>query len=85
MGLEGVWVHGLRRRGDEEEREHLSARFPVPDWIKVPIQHREEFVVAGHLPSSWGLGSLILGQYDREGSSSMLDYAAPGCQRRLVR
>ncbi len=41
--------------------------FRSPDWIKVPIRHREEFVIAGYLPSSRGLGSLILGQYDREG------------------
>ncbi len=59
MGLEGVV---MKRKGSL-----YRPGFRSPDWIKVPIRHREEFVVAGYLPSSRGLGSLILGQYDREG------------------
>jgi hypothetical protein len=54
-------------RGDEAEGSIYRPGFWSPDWIKVPIRHREEFVVAGYLPSSRGLGSLILGQYDRAG------------------
>lgn len=42
--------------------------FRSPDWIKVPIHHREEFIVCGYLASSPNhLSSLILGQHDREG------------------
>ncbi len=59
MGLEGVV---MKRKGSI-----YRPGFRSPDWIKVPIRHREEFVVAGYLPSSRGIGALILGQYDREG------------------
>jgi bifunctional non-homologous end joining protein LigD len=45
----------------------VLAFLTAANWLKVPIRHREEFVVAGYLPSPRGLGSLILGQHDREG------------------
>ncbi len=60
MGLEGVV---MKRKGSI-----YRPGFRSPDWIKVPVHHREEFVVAGYLASSPShLSSLILGQYDREG------------------
>ena len=41
--------------------------FHSADWLKVPIRHRVEFVVAGYLPSPRRFSTLILGQYDSEG------------------
>jgi ATP-dependent DNA ligase len=38
--------------------------FRSRDWLKVPIRHREEFVVAGYLPSPRGFSTLILGQFN---------------------
>jgi bifunctional non-homologous end joining protein LigD len=61
MGLEGVVV---KRKGSI-----YRPGFRSPDWVKVPIHHREEFVVCGYLASSPShLSSLIVGQYDREGT-----------------
>ncbi|HET9001330.1 MAG TPA: hypothetical protein VFP86_16950, partial [bacterium] len=61
MGLEGIVV---KRKGSI-----YRPGFRSPDWIKVPIHHREEFVVCGYLASRPNhLSSLILGQYDREGN-----------------
>ncbi|HLY21603.1 MAG TPA: hypothetical protein VKT83_03960 [bacterium] len=34
--------------------------FRSPDWLEVPIRHREEFVVVGYLPSPRGFSTLIL-------------------------
>ena len=58
-GLEGVV---MKRRGSL-----YRPGFRSPDWIKVRIRHREEFVVAGYLPSPRGFSTLVLGQYDSEG------------------
>jgi bifunctional non-homologous end joining protein LigD len=66
MGLEGVV---MKRRGSI-----YRPGFRSPDWIKVPIRHREEFIVAGYLPSPRGFSTLILGQYDGEGK-----FAYAGC------
>ena len=60
MGLEGVV---MKKKGSLYRPGLRSA-----DWIKVPIRHREEFVVAGYLASGPDhLSSLIVGQFDREG------------------
>lgn len=60
MGLEGVV---MKKKGSV-----YRPGFRRPDWIKVPIHHREELVVAGYLASDPShLSSLIVGQYDREG------------------
>ena len=60
MGLEGVV---MKRKGSI-----YRPGFRSPDWIKVPIHHREEFVVCGYLASGPShLRSLIVGQYDSEG------------------
>ncbi len=60
MGLEGVV---MKRKGSV-----YRPGFRSPDWIKVPIRNREEFVVCGYLASGPNhLSSLILGQHDREG------------------
>ena len=70
MGLEGVVMKckgSLYRPG-----------FRGPDWIKVPIRHREEFVVAGYLPSVRGFSTLILGQYDREGKLIYAGFCGTG-------
>jgi bifunctional non-homologous end joining protein LigD len=54
MGLEGVI---MKRRGNAYQPGIRSL-----DWIKVPIRHREDFVIAGYLPSARGFRTLILGQ-----------------------
>jgi bifunctional non-homologous end joining protein LigD len=60
MGLEGVV---MKRQGSV-----YRPGFRSPDWIKVPIHQREEFVVCGYLASNpHHLSSLIVGQHDREG------------------
>ncbi len=60
MGLEGIV---MKRKGSL-----YRPGFRSPDWLKVPIRQREEFVVCGYLASGPNhLSSLILGQYDREG------------------
>ena len=39
-----------------------------PDWLKVPIRQREEFIIGGYLASGPNhLSTLIVGQHDREG------------------
>lgn len=59
MGLEGVV---MKRRGSIY-RPGMRSR----DWIKVPLRQREEFIVAGYLPSRRGFSTLILGEHNREG------------------
>ena len=59
MGLEGVV---MKRKGSV-----YRPGFRTPDWIKVPLILREEFVIAGYLPSPRGFSTLILGQYDSKG------------------
>jgi bifunctional non-homologous end joining protein LigD len=60
MGLEGVI---MKRKGSVYRPDFRS-----PDWLKVPIRHREEFVVGGHLPSPRGFSTLILGQFNSDGN-----------------
>ena len=61
MGLEGVVM--------KRKRSVYRPGFRSPDWIKVPIHHREEFVVCGYLASGPNhVSTLILGQYDRKGN-----------------
>jgi bifunctional non-homologous end joining protein LigD len=60
MGLEGVV---MKRKGSV-----YHPGFRSLDWLKVPIRHREEFVVGGYLPSPRGYSTLILGQFNREGN-----------------
>lgn len=52
MGLEGVV---MKRKGSI-----YRPGFRSPDWIKVPIRHREEFVIAGYLPSPRGFSTRTL-------------------------
>ncbi|HKV43279.1 MAG TPA: non-homologous end-joining DNA ligase [bacterium] len=60
MGLEGV----VMKRKESVYRPG----FRSPDWLKVPIRRREEFVVGGYLASGPShLSTLIVGQYDRGG------------------
>src|SRR2546426_1060873 len=49
MGLEGV----VMKRKDSIYRPGFRSH----DWVKVPIRHREEFVVAGYLPSPRGFST----------------------------
>jgi len=70
MGLEAVV---MKRKGS-----FYRPGFRRPDWIKVPIRHREEFVVAGYLPSPRGFSALILGQYDSEGSFVYAGFCGTG-------
>jgi bifunctional non-homologous end joining protein LigD len=70
MGLEGVI---MKRKGSLYRPGYRS-----PDWIKVPIRHREDFVIAGHLPIARGFRTLILGQYDREGQFVHVGFCGTG-------
>lgn len=49
-----------------------------PDWRKVAFRHREEFVVAGYLPSARGFYTLLLGQYDRRGNLNYVGSCGTG-------
>jgi bifunctional non-homologous end joining protein LigD len=58
-GLEGI----VSKRADSQ---YVSAR--NRNWLKVKCSKRQEFVIAGYIPSSKGLpgfGSLILGVYEK--------------------
>ena len=58
-GLEGI----VSKRADSQ---YVSAR--NRNWVKVKCSKRQEFVIAGYIPSSKGLpgfGSLILGVYEK--------------------
>jgi bifunctional non-homologous end joining protein LigD len=70
MGLEGVV---MKRRGSAYRPGVRS-----PDWVKVPIRHREDFVIAGYLPSARGFRTLILGQYDKEGQFVYAGFCGTG-------
>jgi bifunctional non-homologous end joining protein LigD len=70
MGLEGVV---MKRKGSI-----YRPGFRSPDWIKVPIRRREEFVIAGYLPSPRGFSTLILGQHDREGKLVYAGFCGTG-------
>jgi len=59
MGLEGVV---MKRKASVYRPD-----FRTSDWLRVPIRHKEEFVVGGYLPGPRQWRTLILGQYDREG------------------
>jgi bifunctional non-homologous end joining protein LigD len=62
LGLEGV----IAKRKDSVYRSARSA-----DWIKLKCSHRQEFVIAGWTEpqgSRNGLGALVLGVYDEEGT-----------------
>lgn len=60
MGLEGV----VMKRRASAYRPGIRSR----DWIKVPLRHREEFVIAGYIPKGHEFSTLLLGQYDRAGN-----------------
>lgn len=70
MRLEGVV---MKRKGSL-----YRPGFRSPDWIKVPIRHREVFVVACYLPSPRGFSTLILGQRNREGNFVYAGFCGTG-------
>jgi bifunctional non-homologous end joining protein LigD len=71
MGLEGVV---MKRKGSV-----YRPGFRSPDWVKVPIHHREEFVIAGYLPSGRrGFSTLILGQYNGDGKLVYAGFCGTG-------
>ena len=70
MGLEGVV---MKRKGSLHRPGFRSS-----DWIKVPIRQREEFVIAGYLPSPRGFSTLILGQYDNTGTFVYTGFCGTG-------
>jgi bifunctional non-homologous end joining protein LigD len=70
MGLEGIV---MKRKGSI-----YRPGFRSPDWIKVTIRHREEFVVAGYLPSPRGFSTLILGQHDSDGNFVYAGFCGTG-------
>src|SRR5262249_17979628 len=58
LSLEGI----VSKRGDAPYRSGRNR-----DWIKSKCSHRQEFVIAGYVPSSTGanaIGSLVLGVYE---------------------
>ena len=58
LSLEGI----VSKRSDAPYRSGRGR-----DWIKSKCSHRQEFVIAGHVPSSTGagaIGSLVLGFYE---------------------
>ena len=58
LSLEGI----VSKRGDAPYRSGRNR-----DWIKSKCSHRQEFVIAGYVPSSTGanaIGSLVLGFYE---------------------
>ena len=66
MGLEGV----IGKRRDSRYVERRS-----PEWIKLKCGQRQEFVIGGYTDpqgSRTGIGSLLLGIYDKDG---VLQYA----------
>jgi bifunctional non-homologous end joining protein LigD len=66
LGLEGVI-------GKRRDSRYVSRR--SPDWIKLKCGHRQEFVIGGYTDpqgSRTGIGSLLLGTYDKDG---VLQYA----------
>jgi bifunctional non-homologous end joining protein LigD len=61
IGLEGVI-------GKRRDSRYVSRR--SPDWIKLKCGQRQEFVIAGYTDpkgSRTGVGSLLLGTYDKDG------------------
>jgi bifunctional non-homologous end joining protein LigD len=66
LGLEGVI-------GKRRDSRYVTRR--SPDWIKLKCQQRQEFVIGGYTDpqgARTGIGSLILGYYDKDG---VLQYA----------
>jgi bifunctional non-homologous end joining protein LigD len=66
MGLEGVI-------GKRRDSRYVTRR--SPDWIKLKCGQRQEFVIGGYTDpqgSRTGIGSLLLGTYDKDG---VLQYA----------
>ncbi|MGZ3181734.1 MAG: DNA ligase D [Telluria sp.] len=66
LGLEGAI-------GKRRDSQYVSRR--SPEWIKLKCQQRQEFVIAGYTDpqgSRVGIGSLLLGVYDKDGQ---LQYA----------
>jgi ATP-dependent DNA ligase len=72
MDLEGVV---MKRKGTLYSRSK--------GWLKVPIRHRDEFVVGGYLPSRRGFTTLILGQYRNNGSLTYPRRPRTAAPRRL--
>jgi bifunctional non-homologous end joining protein LigD len=70
MGLEGVVM----------KRKASISRpgFRTSDWLRVPIRHKEEFVIGGYLPGPRQWRTLILGQYDREGKFVYAGFCGTG-------
>jgi bifunctional non-homologous end joining protein LigD len=69
LGLEGVIG---KRRGTA----YVTRR--SPDWIKLKCGQRQEFVIGGYTDpqgSRTGIGSLLLGTYDKAGKGATLQYA----------
>jgi hypothetical protein len=51
--------------------------FRSTGWLKVPIRHRDEFVIGGYLPSPPGYSTLILGQFNQEGNYICAGFLGP--------
>ncbi len=70
MGLEGVV---MKRKGSI-----YRPGFRTPDWLRVPIRHKEEFVIGGYLPGPRQWRTLFLGQYDRRGQFVYAGFCGTG-------
>jgi bifunctional non-homologous end joining protein LigD len=77
IGLEGV----VMKRNASVYRPG----FRTSDWLRVPIRHKEEFVVGGYLPGPRQWRTLILGQYDRGGKFVYAGVCGTGSPQILAR
>lgn len=79
MGLEGI----IGKKRDSRYVERRS-----PDWIKLKCQLRQEFVIAGYTDpqgSRTGIGSLVLGVYDKDGQLQYAGNVGTGFNEQTLR
>ncbi|HEU4851495.1 MAG TPA: DNA ligase D [Telluria sp.] len=79
MGLEGIIG---------KKRDSLYVERRSPEWIKLKCQLRQEFVIAGYTDpqgSRTGIGSLLLGVYDKEGQLQYAGNVGTGFNEKTLR
>ncbi len=78
LGLEGV----VAKRRQSVYQPGIRSR----DWVKIPIRHREEFVVGGYVASRADrLSSIVVGQYGRDGRLAYTGLVGTGLSASLRR
>ncbi|HEY1044248.1 MAG TPA: DNA ligase D [Telluria sp.] len=79
MGLEGIIG---------KKRDSLYVERRSPDWIKLKCQLRQEFVIAGYTDpqgARTGIGSLLLGVYDKDGQLQYAGNVGTGFNEKTLR